>query len=511
MALVIAGRMVPMDPSNPDAIFRGRVFLDDAGTVERVTDGTTTPPGFGTAPVVDVGDSFVLPGFIDLHNHIGYNALPLWAEPRQQTPFLHHDRWPDAPTYQRSITWPATTLVQADPEAVLAYVQLRALIGGTTAVQGWPTANRPLQQVLRNIDSEKAGTTNRNLFLTSALTKEPADLAAIAQRMQAGAGFIYHCAEGQAGSLVAREFDHVATAGCLGPTFIGIHCNAVAADGWRRWATDRAGAVVWSPFSNLWLYGTTTDVGAAAAQGVSVCLGSDWGPSGTKNVQGEIKVARIVSDRLGLGLTDRALVAMLTTNPGDALARCWKKPIGRLVPGAFADLTVLRSRGSSPVWTQIVASTERDVRLVVCHGIARYGDADVMAAAGQAAAPTITVRRRTCRFSIPDPGQPGAGWSWRGIKARLDAVRKDPRKALEQAEERRRNFIGPADADTAPLTLELDMPSGPVAVAGDLLDHADEIEVPRLPSLVHDAAFFNAVRGRGFHGGLLDGLATFYR
>jgi hypothetical protein len=28
---------------------------------------------------------------------------------------------------------------------------------------------------------------------------------------------------------------------------------------------------------------------------------------------------------------------------------------------------------------------------------------------------------------------------------------------------------------------------------------------------VHDKAFFADIRGRGFHGGLLDGLAKFYK
>src|SRR4029077_1518474 len=94
-------------------------------------------------------------------------------------------------------------------------------------------------------------------------------------------------------------------AGCLGKTFIGIHCNSVLPHDWTRWPKADAGAVVWSPFSNLWLYGSTTDVKAAQQQGVSVCIGSDWGPSGTKNIQGEIKVAKLVSQKQGLGLSDR--------------------------------------------------------------------------------------------------------------------------------------------------------------------------------------------------------------
>ena len=40
---------------------------------------------------------------------------------------------------------------------MLAYVQTRALVGGTTAIQGWPAFNRPPLMLLRNIDDEKAG------------------------------------------------------------------------------------------------------------------------------------------------------------------------------------------------------------------------------------------------------------------------------------------------------------------------------------------------------------------
>lgn len=141
--------------------------------------------------------------------------MPLWIEPTQKKPFLHHNDWPNKPSYKSDISWPAWVLAKADPEALLAYIQARALVGGTTAIQGWPAFNRPPEMVLRNIDDEKVGTTNRNLVYTSVITETPVQLAHTAQLMSRGAGFIYHCAEGQRGSVVAREFTDVATAGCL--------------------------------------------------------------------------------------------------------------------------------------------------------------------------------------------------------------------------------------------------------------------------------------------------------
>ena len=332
----------------------------------------------------------------------------------------------------------------------------------------------------------------------------------MAQAQKRGAGFIYHCAEGQVGSLVVREFLDAANAGCLDKTFIGIHCNAIDASEWQRWAKSKAGALAWSPFSNLWLYGTTTDIASARRQEISVCLGSDWGPSGTKNVQGELKVAKLASRKLDLGLSDRDLVAMVTTNPGDALSRCWKKTIGRLTAGAFADLTVVRANGNPSVWTQIVESTEREIMLVVYGGVPRYGDANLMTAADLTPTSPITVRGKRRRFAIANPDNPVAAWTWKDITSQLNAVRKDPVTALERSEARRRAYAGPLDAPDAPLALVLDMPGAALPMAGDLSKVADKIVIPPLPSLTHDRRFLKSIRGRGFHAGLLDDLAEFY-
>lgn len=512
MALVIAGRIVPLDRDHPTAAFKGRVFIDNDGSVERVTAGSApAPAGYDTARSVNVGDALVLPGLIDLHNHIGYNALPLWSEPTQKVPFAHHDSWTGAPSYQKAISWPAKALVQAAPEALLAYVQLRALVGGTTGIQGWPGANRKSVQVLRDIDDETAGTTDHGLIRTSALTLKPLDLGLMAQAEKQGAGFIYHCAEGQVNTIVAREFVDAANAGCLDKTFIGIHCSAIAGDDWKRWNKGKAGTVVWSPFSNLWLYGSTTDVAGAQKQEVAICIGSDWGPSGTKHVLGELKVAKLASDKLGLGFSDRELVAMITSTPGDALSRCWNKTIGRLVPGAFGDVTVFRPNGSASVWTQIVQATEDDVMLVVYQGHARYGDAELVPATATDASSPITVLGRKRRFAIPNPAKPAESWSWTAITGQLNEVRKDPKAALARADAHRAAYAGPVDGADAPLELILDMPDGAAPIAGNIRDHAAEIVIPPLPSLVHDAAFFKDIKGHGFHAGVLDGLAEFYQ
>ncbi len=511
----IHGRVLAMSdhadvPRTRSGTFTGTVWIDDQGTVAAVTSSRQRrPAAFAGATVVDVGTSLVLPGLVDLHNHLAYNTLPLWAEPGRTAPFPHHNFWPSAPTYAASTTWPAYALITACPAELLAYVETKALVGGTTTIQGSPPMNRPRDGwLVRNVEDETFGTGNANLVYASTLTVKTPTLADRAARMRQGSTFVYHCAEGQRGSLAAREFTAAEQAGCLQERFVAVHANAV--DPGRFDARARQpGAVAWSPFSNYWLYGQTTDVPAVRAAGVTVCLGSDWAPSGTKHVLGEAKVARLVSDRLGWGVTDADLVAMMTSGPGDVLARSWRRQVGRLQPGAIADVLVLAAaRGGDP-YSAVVAAREPDVKLVVVAGRARYGTPALMGLATADPLTTLTVAGQDRRLALSRPDDPSSGWAWPDVVDRMAQVRANPRREIERAQGRLAAFAGRLDAAQAPLRLALDMPTG-IGPVGGLPKDLDQVVVPPPASLWHDQEWLDSLRGRGFHAGLLDGLAGFY-
>jgi hypothetical protein len=61
------------------------------------------------------------------------------------------------------------------------------------------------------------------------------------------------------------------------PRFIAVHTNAVDPAVYAHWQSP--GAIAWPPFSNLWLYGQTTDVPAARAVGINVLFRSCPSPS----------------------------------------------------------------------------------------------------------------------------------------------------------------------------------------------------------------------------------------
>ena len=511
----IKGHVLPMasDPAVPrtaSGAFSGTVWIGDDGRVAAVTRSRSHPPsGFETAPVVDVGTSIVMPGMVDLHNHLAYNTLPLWTEPAQQVPFLHHDSWTRAATYAASTTWPAYALITACPEELLAYVETKAIVGGTTTVQGSPPKNRPRDGwLVRNVEDETFGTGDADLVYASTLTAKPSLLADRANKMRQGSSFVYHCAEGRRDTIVAREWTDAAHAGCLQDRFVAVHTNAVDPAVYAAWSAT-PGAIAWSPFSNLWLYGQTTDVAAARAQGISVCLGSDWAPSGTKHVLAEVKVAHLVAQHLGWDLTDADLVAMVTSTPGDVLARSWQRQVGRLQPGAIADVLVIAAaRGARP-FARVLAATERDVELVVVDGRPRYGTPELMQAAAAQEGTTLTVAGRSMALALTTPDDVTEAWKWSAVVDRLEEVRANPAEEIRKAQSRVAGWAGHLDEADAPLRLALDMPTG-VGPVGGLPKDLEDVSVPPLESLTHDVKWLESLQDRGFHDGLLDHLARYY-
>ena len=85
--------------------------------------------------------------------------------------------------------------------------------------------------------------------------------------------------------------------------------------------------LVWSPLSNLLLYGNTTDVRAADKAGIKISLAPDWGPSGSKNSMHELKVADLWnSEVMDSYFTNYQMVEMVTSNP--AAAAEWQDYVG---------------------------------------------------------------------------------------------------------------------------------------------------------------------------------------
>ena len=502
--LAVTGHLVTFDPQQPE-IAEGVIYIDDTGLIQGVgAVGDPAPAGFDKATRVDT-HGLVYPGLIDLHNHMAYNCLSLWIAPDRSVPWTRRDQWPNDPDYKPAISLPANALCQADGKAVLKYVETKAAVGGVTAIQGSAKLAHPFEGfMVRNVEFETFdGQLKKSVNQSVRPFDTPAQYAAAKQDLDEGHAFLYHLAEGTDPALL-KDYDGVRDHGCLEPKFIGIHSTALQQAQFTEWHTDASGgAIVWSPFSNLWLYGQTTDVVAARQAGMIVCLGADWSPSGSKSLLGELKVADLHNrTKLGSAFTAQELCAMATSSP--ALALGWQELVGQLRPGLHGDFLVLADQGKDPYRT-LIESTESDVQLVAINGYPIYGTDQLMVAASAVNPEPIQVSPTLQRtITLRDSRIPEADLSWPQILQRLEAARANPTVA--------RTAALASDAVTEPpVQLVPDKHWDDPAEHPELLAEMVGVPIPPLDSLTHDAAYFAVVAKETLHGGQLDALSAYYQ
>jgi cytosine/adenosine deaminase-related metal-dependent hydrolase len=502
--LVLQGLIASMRDGAPAGV-SGAVHIGDDGLIAAVTPLDPEPAGFADAPRVATG-GVIYPGLIDLHNHLLYNALPLWTEPARTTPWTSHAEWPrKAATYQALVSDPAELLGKAAGRALLRYVETRAIIGGTTSIQGNPKGSPPPDDdLVRNIDSERFGTHEDFIRVRTIVASKAEDLDPYVTAVGQRHAFVYHVCEGTDPDLL-DEYDLVDHAGLVHKLLVAIHGTAFGQRQLEALAAVGA-TLVWSPFSNLWLYGATAAIDKAKAAGLRVCLGSDWGPSGTKNVLWELKVADLWNRaRPQPVYTDEELCRLVTSNPGEALGQAWPHPLGRLEPGTAADLVAV-ARREDDVHRNLIRATERDVQLVLVGGRARYGTPALMRRAGAARATPITVAGRSRRIDYGDPDV-----TWTGVKAALEAVRSDPRAAADSVRDALAAWGGSDfGLPDAPFMLAPDMPrgGGTLTAAGPTAT-PEPVEIPPIQPLTPTRAWFDAIDANPFHQGLLSDLRSF--
>ena len=376
--VVLEGRVVTMN-GNAKVIANGRVYTHN-GDIVAVQEATATAPaGFGNTAVSATGGT-IYPGFIDLHNHMPYNVLPLWQVPKK---FSNRGQWGRHAEYHSKISAPMQTLA-ATPEllaSICRYVEAKALVGGTTTGQGITLANqsgirRYFRGVVRNVEA-----TDDEASLPAASTRVP-DVAAkdaqtfLTRLKKEKSCYLLHLSEGT-DATARRAFQSLQIGGAswaITPSLCGIHAAALQAPDFEVLAAN-GGSMVWSPFSNMLLYGRTADIAAAKAAGVPISLGCDWAPSGSRNLLNELKVAHIFSEANGGIFTARELVAMVTREPAGLLG--WDRVVGTIEVGKRADLLVVEGTAGDP-YQQLIRAKESDLALVMINGVGRIGDAALM-------------------------------------------------------------------------------------------------------------------------------------
>jgi 5-methylthioadenosine/S-adenosylhomocysteine deaminase len=370
------GRTVGVAARGPFAL-NGAVITPDEvienGWVEISGDTITrvgaAAPGPGIVRLET--DGVILPGLIDLHGHPEYNVFAAWEAPKL---YQNRSRWRASREYDQVVKQPLAVLKQPPTlERTLSrYAEARALVTGTTAIQGANGKFEAIEESLvRNVDRRIFGQHRaRSIIDLDRTTAE--DTARLRSQIETGAvtALYIHLAEG-VDRRSRDEFAALKTAGLLTPATVIIHGTALEPADLDEVA--QAGAkLVWSPQSNLRLYGSTTRAGAAIERGITVGLGADWLPSGSPSLLAELKVARQSLVEEGRPATARQLVRMATVDAARIAGLDDK--LGRLAAERPADVLVLERRHPDP-WEAVAQAAPSCVDLVVLGGDVAYGRA----------------------------------------------------------------------------------------------------------------------------------------
>ena len=313
--LALRGRVVTMDSSST-VIQDGVVYIRGNVIVAVQPSSAPEPTGFDQTSIVDTGGT-IFPGLIELHNHLSYNALPLWDVPKKYT---NRNQWsgPATPDYHKLVTGPMSVLGRL-PEyvnAIIRFVECRCLLGGVTTSQGIALSSnagimRHYRGLVRNV--EVPGDLNVRAAATHIPDIDAKDAAKFLARLNNTSCLLLHLSEGT--DKAARDHFQALHLGsgqwAITPSLVGIHSVALIAEDFAIMESHGA-SMVWSPLSNLLLYGETADIRAAKSSGIKIGIGSDWAPSGGKNLLGELKVASLASAAKGNVFTPHELIAMAT-------------------------------------------------------------------------------------------------------------------------------------------------------------------------------------------------------
>jgi cytosine/adenosine deaminase-related metal-dependent hydrolase len=372
----LEGKVVTMDDAFR-VLEQGVIYIEAGQIVAVQPSGAPPLPSFADAPLIRTGGT-IFPGLIELHNHLSYNALPMWEVPRQ---YSNRSQWGRHPDYRKLISGPMGVLGRTPgyPEAIVRYVECKCLFSGVTTSQGIALysntgMHRFYRGAVRNVEA------TRDPDLPDASTRiadvDARDAERFLARLQNSSCLLLHLSEG-VDERARQHFEALrldSGAWALTPALAGIHAAALQRQDFDVMQTHGA-AIIWSPMSNLLLYGDTADIRAAKESGVLMGIGSDWSPSGSKNLLGELKAARLVSEHLGGVFSDRELVAMATGNAARILK--WERALGSIEPGKRADLMVVNGRQGDP-YARLLAGRETSITLVVINGVPRYGQPRLM-------------------------------------------------------------------------------------------------------------------------------------
>jgi len=366
----------------------GQVLVDDKGIIQCSACDCSDHAAAAGAVKISCPQGVISPALINAHDHIDYQKAP---EAGRQERYEHRHDWRVGGAAHDGHTRLPAGATAAD--LGVRWAELRQVMSGTTAVVssgGRPgflrdlnslgAAQEGLAEPDVNFQTFPIGDSGGEELSSGCNYRTSIDTPSQIPPLSA---YLPHVAEGISASA-QNEFRCLSGEGegsqqLMTPRTAIIHGIGLTAADIAKMAEKGTG-LVWSPRSNVSLYGETAMVTTYKQLGVNIALGTDWLQSGSMNILRELRCANYLNEvHYSRTFTDEELWRMVTANAAD-LSETWEK-LGRIAPKKVADLAIfkLKSYAYSPHSAVINANAE-DVVLTVRGGKPLYGDKDVVAA-----------------------------------------------------------------------------------------------------------------------------------
>ncbi|OJT24933.1 hypothetical protein BO221_11095 [Archangium sp. Cb G35] len=365
----------------------GQVLVDDKGIIQCSACDCSSAAGADTATKISCPQGVISPGLINAHDHISYQKAP---EAGKAERYEHRHDWRKGNNGHTSLNQGSSS----SPDDLLRWAELRHVVAGTTSMVGSggisgllrdltaeSYSTRTSQEGLREMpaffqtfpldDSGgkelESGCSYGSIDRPDAIPPLSAYMPHVSEGIESSAHNEFRCLSGEGSG--SQDLMRANTALIHGIGLTAAEIGKMA---------ERGTGLVWSPRSNISLYGETAMVTAYKQLGVSIALGTDWLQSGSMNILRELQCANYLNQvHYSQSFTDEELWRMVTANAADVTETAEK--LGRIAPGKVADLAIfkLRSFAYSPHRAVIEAGTE-DVVLTVRGGKPLYGDKNVV-------------------------------------------------------------------------------------------------------------------------------------
>ena len=363
----------------PGTVYRnGQVLVDAAGKIACV--GCACEAQAATATRISCPTGVISPALINTHDHITFTQNNPYTDTGER--YEHRHDWRTGKNGHTKIPAPGSA-----SKDEISWGELRFLMGGATSIVGSGSTTGLLRNLDKVADEEglaqeavdfqtfPLGDSNGTQLAMGCAYPKIITSSSIANED----AFLPHVAEG-INAFAENEFLCMSSTANGGqdlvlPQSAFIHSVGLKPSDYAQMA-QKSTALIWSPRSNITLYGDTAVVTEATRLGVLIALGTDWMPSGSMNLLRELQCADSLNRKYYKNFfSDEQLWMMVTAN--GAVATATDDAIGVLAKDKIADITIFDGKTHKD-HRAVIDAAPQDVVLVMRGGKVLYGDETIV-------------------------------------------------------------------------------------------------------------------------------------